>query len=61
MTQRSIDSPEPGFVWQKLGAPDGTHMQVLDPDYAPVGLVDLIVREPRLVLDVGCYCGATGA
>jgi trans-aconitate methyltransferase len=36
-------------------------MQFLDPNYAPVGLIDLIVQEPRLVLDVGCYCGATGA
>jgi trans-aconitate methyltransferase len=53
--------PEPAYVWQMLGAPEGTHMQFLDPDYAPLGLIDLIVQEPRLVLDVGCYCGGTGA
>jgi O-antigen biosynthesis protein len=53
--------PEPQFVWQLLDSPSGTHMNFLDPNYAPVGLIDMIVEPPRLVLDVGCYCGATGA
>lgn len=53
--------PERKFAWQLLGSPDGTHMEFLDPDYAPIGLVDMIVDDPGLVLDVGCFCGAAGA
>ena len=44
-----------------LASADGTHMQFLDADYVPTGLLDTIAAEPRFVLDVGCYCGATGA
>jgi 2-polyprenyl-3-methyl-5-hydroxy-6-metoxy-1,4-benzoquinol methylase len=53
--------PATEYVWQSLASPSGTHCQFLRVDYAPLGLIDMIVDEPRLVLDVGCYCGATGA
>ena len=50
----------PQFVWRMLSTPSGTHLEFLDRDYVPVLLLDLITAEPRRVLDVGCYCGATG-
>lgn len=35
-------------------------MHTLRPDYAPVGLLEMIAAAPRRVLDVGCFCGGTG-
>lgn len=52
---------DPGHVWQLLDSPSGSHLYFLNPDHVQLGLLDLVVRTPRRVLDVGCYCGATGA
>lgn len=35
-------------------------MQMLRPDYAPAGLLEMITATPSRVLDVGCFCGGTG-
>jgi 2-polyprenyl-3-methyl-5-hydroxy-6-metoxy-1,4-benzoquinol methylase len=35
-------------------------MQMLRPDYAPSGLLEMITPAPSRVLDVGCFCGGTG-
>jgi predicted O-linked N-acetylglucosamine transferase (SPINDLY family)/2-polyprenyl-3-methyl-5-hydroxy-6-metoxy-1,4-benzoquinol methylase len=44
--------------WRQL---DGTlHMQTLRPDYAPVGLLEMMHPNPAAILDVGCFCGGTG-
>ncbi|MFO1316708.1 MAG: class I SAM-dependent methyltransferase [Burkholderiales bacterium] len=51
----------PEHVWEYLDAPSGSHLYFLNPDHVQKGLVDLLDRPPRTVLDVGCYCGATGA
>lgn len=48
-------------LWQWLDRPGGPHWQTLKHDYAPAGLLDLIASPPDLVLDVGCFCGETGA
>ena len=53
-------SPKIDYVWQMLSLPGGTHLQVLKQNYVPLGLIDMITDEPRLLLDVGCYCGTTG-
>lgn len=44
--------------WQQLDGP--LHMQTLRPDYAPVGLLEMMLPTPTAVLDVGCFCGGTG-
>ena len=36
------------------------HLQTLEVDYAPVGLLEMIETPPRRVLDIGCFCGGTG-
>ena len=48
-------------VWASLHEPGGPHWKALSRDYAPVGLLELIRTPPKTVLDVGCFCGATGA
>ncbi len=45
-------------IWSLLGA--DLHMHTLRPDYAPVGLLQMIPSAPRRILDVGCFCGGTG-
>ena len=45
-------------IWTLLGG--DLHMQTLRPDYAPVGLLELIPPAPARVLDIGCFCGGTG-
>jgi 2-polyprenyl-3-methyl-5-hydroxy-6-metoxy-1,4-benzoquinol methylase len=45
-------------VWKLLDA--DMHLQTLDPDYAPVGLLEMIDPPPRRVLDLGCFCGGSG-
>lgn len=45
-------------AWHLLD--EGVHLQTLNPSYAPTGLLELIERAPRRVLDVGCFCGGTG-
>jgi len=47
-------------IWEMLSKPSGSHLYFLNPDHVQTGLVDLIGRSPGRVLDVGCYCGATG-
>lgn len=48
-------------VWTWLNEPGGPHWRTLKRDYVPEGLLELITVPPRLVLDVGCFCGAVGA
>lgn len=45
-------------VWEMLNA--DLHMQTLKPEYAPVGLLEMISPVPKRVLDVGCFCGGSG-
>jgi 2-polyprenyl-3-methyl-5-hydroxy-6-metoxy-1,4-benzoquinol methylase len=45
-------------VWKMLDA--DLHLQTLDPDYAPVGLLEMVNPEPKRVLDLGCFCGGSG-
>jgi 2-polyprenyl-3-methyl-5-hydroxy-6-metoxy-1,4-benzoquinol methylase len=45
-------------VWTLLDA--DLHMHTLRPDYAPVGLLEMMASTPVRVLDVGCFCGGTG-
>jgi SAM-dependent methyltransferase len=52
----STDSLPP---WLSLGS--GLHLQALNHDYVPAGLLELTPYPPSLVLDVGCFCGAVGA
>jgi 2-polyprenyl-3-methyl-5-hydroxy-6-metoxy-1,4-benzoquinol methylase len=59
----SSAAPEPAHsrsapIWTLLGA--DLHMQTLSPDYAPVGLLEMMVSAPGRVLDIGCFCGGTG-
>lgn len=44
--------------WQMLEA--GLHLQTLEHDYAPVGLLEMVAPAPKRVLDVGCFCGGSG-
>lgn len=46
------------FVWKMLGA--DMHLQTLDPNYAPVGLLEMVGPAPKRVLDLGCFCGGSG-
>jgi 2-polyprenyl-3-methyl-5-hydroxy-6-metoxy-1,4-benzoquinol methylase/glycosyltransferase involved in cell wall biosynthesis len=52
----SSSSAEP--AWRLLDR--GVHLETLNPDYAPIGLLEMIQAPPRKVLDVGCFCGGTG-
>lgn len=45
-------------AWQLLD--EGVHLQTLNPNYAPSGLLELIEKAPRRVLDLGCFCGGSG-
>lgn len=45
-------------AWTLLDADQ--HLQTLDPDYAPTGLLDMVSDKVRSVLDVGCFCGGSG-
>jgi 2-polyprenyl-3-methyl-5-hydroxy-6-metoxy-1,4-benzoquinol methylase len=45
-------------IWKLLGA--DLHMQTLQPNYAPTGLLEIMTPSPKRVLDVGCFCGGTG-
>ena len=47
-------------VWHLLASRSGSHLYFLNPDHVQLGLLDIAIRAPRRVLDVGCYCGATG-
>lgn len=49
------------FVWQALDAPDASAPDYIHQDYVPVHLIQAARHAPRVVLDVGCYAGATGA
>ena len=46
------------YPWQKLDA--DLHLHSLSHDYAPVGLLRMINKPPKNVLDVGCFCGGSG-
>jgi len=48
----------PTYPWQMLGA--DLHLQVLEPEYAPEGLLQMVSTPPRQVLDIGCFCGGSG-
>ncbi|HVY31807.1 MAG TPA: methyltransferase domain-containing protein [Polyangiaceae bacterium] len=45
-------------AWHLLD--EGVHLQTLNPSYAPTGLLEMIEKPPRRVLDLGCFCGGTG-
>jgi SAM-dependent methyltransferase len=45
-------------VWKLLDA--DLHLQTLDPNYAPVGLLEMVDPAPKRVLDLGCFCGGSG-
>jgi 2-polyprenyl-3-methyl-5-hydroxy-6-metoxy-1,4-benzoquinol methylase len=45
-------------VWKLLGG--DLHLHTLSHDYAPAGLLEMVAPSPRVVLDVGCFCGGTG-
>ena len=51
-------TPTTVHLWQLLDA--DLHLQTLDPAYAPVGLLEMVLPAPRRVLDVGCFCGGSG-
>ena len=36
------------------------HLHTLDPDNAPVGLLEMVNPAPKRVLDLGCFCGGSG-
>jgi 2-polyprenyl-3-methyl-5-hydroxy-6-metoxy-1,4-benzoquinol methylase len=50
-------APEPP-AWHLLDR--GVHLETLNPNYAPTGLLEMIQNAPRRVLDIGCFCGGTG-
>lgn len=50
--------PDAGPVWKMLDA--DLHLQTLDPNYAPVGLLEMVNPAPKRVLDLGCFCGGSG-
>ena len=45
-------------VWKLLDA--DLHLQTLDPNYAPVGLLEMVDPAPKRVLDLGWFCGGSG-
>ena len=45
-------------AWQLLD--QGVHLETLNPNYAPTGLLELIEQPPQRVLDLGCFCGGSG-
>ena len=45
-------------VWKMLDA--DMHLHTLDPNYAPVGLLEMVSPAPKRVLDLGCFCGGSG-
>jgi 2-polyprenyl-3-methyl-5-hydroxy-6-metoxy-1,4-benzoquinol methylase/glycosyltransferase involved in cell wall biosynthesis len=51
-------APSEPPAWQLLEG--GVHLETLNPNYAPTGLLELIESAPKRVLDVGCFCGGTG-
>jgi len=51
-------NPTTDFVWKMLEA--DMHLQTLDPNYAPVGLLEMVNPAPKRVLDLGCFCGGSG-
>lgn len=57
----NLEPAAQAYVWQALDAPDDAMPAYVHPDYVPAHLIARIARPPRLVLDVGCYAGATGA
>lgn len=51
----------PPPVWQLLTAEPGSDATAYNHGYAPKGLIDMVAAAPKLVLDVGCFVGVTGA
>jgi SAM-dependent methyltransferase len=45
-------------LWKMLDS--DIHLQTLDPNYAPVGLLEMVKPAPKRVLDMGCFCGGSG-
>jgi 2-polyprenyl-3-methyl-5-hydroxy-6-metoxy-1,4-benzoquinol methylase len=48
-------------LWKQLLSSQSTHYHSLPHDFVPTQLLSLIRNKPSLILDVGCFCGATGA
>jgi protein O-GlcNAc transferase len=58
-TQAGSDmNPTTEPVWKMLDA--DLHLHTLDPNYAPVGLLEMVNPAPKRVLDLGCFCGGSG-
>ena len=51
-------NPMTDHVWKMLDA--DMHLQTLDPNYAPEGLLEMVAPAPKRVLDLGCFCGGSG-
>jgi SAM-dependent methyltransferase len=45
-------------AWKLLDAE--LHLHTLDPNYAPIGLLEMVNPAPKRVLDLGCFCGGSG-
>ncbi|MBI1244433.1 MAG: methyltransferase domain-containing protein [Alphaproteobacteria bacterium] len=54
----STDGLRPMHVWQRLNA--DLHLDSLDHDYAPAGLLEMVPPGVRRALDIGCFCGGSG-
>ncbi len=50
------DDPQ---IWRRMGA-GGGGVQAYESAWVPVDLLSMCVHEPRVVLDVGCFTGASG-
>lgn len=48
-------------VWKLLTDDPGSDAAAYNHAYVPKGLIELMGRPPRAVLDIGCFVGATGA
>lgn len=53
-----VINPASDPAWKMLDA--DMHLHTLDPDYAPVGLLEMVDPLPNRVLDLGCFCGGSG-
>lgn len=51
----------PTPAWHLLTAEPGSDTHAYNHEYAPRGLIQMAQKAPQLVLDVGCFVGATGA
>jgi 2-polyprenyl-3-methyl-5-hydroxy-6-metoxy-1,4-benzoquinol methylase len=55
---KPVINPASVPAWKMLDA--DMHLHTLDPNYAPVGLLEMVNPSPKRVLDLGCFCGGSG-